>query len=269
MFRNMTGRDIRLAALLDGGFGDARFVYRITSPHMQFDNNGFDEVRIAGAGHLSRAPIAIPMLATATRVTGVGDMAADILGHPRLEGTLQLTGARLTGTGLVFTSDKARGLVDGDGNLATGGWVVLARGGMQNYLDPGLRRGRRAHPAQDRAGAGRARDDDHRHRAGLGAAARQPLPCLGLGRAAAGRDQSHARAGPDRPFQQFAGDLAQDLVRRHRPRGARRHLFLQRQCRGMPITGPRGSASKGGSSGRALPCGSIVRSTHSAWPMSC
>jgi translocation and assembly module TamB len=138
MFRNMTGRDIRLAALLDGGFGDARFVYRITSPYMQFDDNGFGDVRVAGAGHLSRAPIAIPMLATATRVTGVGDMAADILGHPRLEGMLQLTGARLTGTGLVFTSDKANGLVDGDGDLATGGWVVLARGGMRNYLIPGF-----------------------------------------------------------------------------------------------------------------------------------
>ena len=138
MFRNMTGRDIRLAALLDGGFGDARFVYRITSPHMQFDDNGFDEVRIIGAGHLSRAPIAIPMLATATRVTGVGDMAAEILGHPRLEGMLHLAGVRLTGTGLVFTSDKARGLVDGDGDLATGGWVVLARGGMQNYVIPGF-----------------------------------------------------------------------------------------------------------------------------------
>ncbi|HVQ08651.1 MAG TPA: translocation/assembly module TamB domain-containing protein [Allosphingosinicella sp.] len=138
MFRNMTGRDVRLAALLDGGFNDARFVYRITSPHMQFDNNGFDEVRVAGAGHLSRAPVAIPMLASATRVTGVGEMAADILGHPRLEGTLQLTGARLTGPGLVFTSDKARGLVDGDGNLGTGQWVVLARGGMQNYFIPGF-----------------------------------------------------------------------------------------------------------------------------------
>jgi hypothetical protein len=78
------------------------------------------------------------MLATATRVTGVGDMAADILGHPRLEGNLQLTGTRLTGTGLVFTSDKANGLVDGDGDLATGGWVVLARGGMLNYLIPGF-----------------------------------------------------------------------------------------------------------------------------------
>jgi translocation and assembly module TamB len=138
MFRNMTGRDIRLAALLDGGFGDARFVYRITAPHMQFDNNGFDEVRIIGAGHLSRAPVAIPMLATATRVTGVGEMAADILGRPRLEGMLHLAGGRLTGRGLVFTSDKARGLVDGDGDLATGGWVVLARGGMQNYVIPGF-----------------------------------------------------------------------------------------------------------------------------------
>jgi translocation and assembly module TamB len=138
MFRNMTGRDVRLAALLDGGFGDARFVYRITSPHMQFDDNGFEEVRIVGAGHLSRPPITIPMLATATRVTGVGDMAADILGHPRLEGMLQLAGARLTGTGLVFTSDKANGLVDGDGDLSTGGWVVLARGGMRNYLIPGF-----------------------------------------------------------------------------------------------------------------------------------
>lgn len=138
MFLNMTGRDIRLAALLDGGFGDARFVYRVTSPHMQFDNVGFDEVRVTGAGNLSRMPIAIPMLAAAQRVTGVGEMAADILAHPRLAGTLQLTPARLTGDRLIFVSDKARGLVDGQADLATGNYVVLARGGMQNYTIAGF-----------------------------------------------------------------------------------------------------------------------------------
>jgi translocation and assembly module TamB len=138
MFLNMTGRDIRLAALLDGGFGDARFVYRVTAPHMRFDNVGFDEVRVAGAGNLSRFPIAIPMQASALRVTGVGEMAADILRHPRLAGTMRLTADRLAGSGLVFTSAWGRGLVDPTVDLATGNYLVFARGGMQNYAIPGF-----------------------------------------------------------------------------------------------------------------------------------
>ena len=42
----MTGRQIRAAALLDGRFGSARFVYRLTAPRIAFDDTGFEEVRL-------------------------------------------------------------------------------------------------------------------------------------------------------------------------------------------------------------------------------
>ena len=61
LFRNMTGRQVRLTALLDGPFGTARFVYRLTAPRIAFDQTGFEEVRAEGRGRLSRAPVTVPV----------------------------------------------------------------------------------------------------------------------------------------------------------------------------------------------------------------
>ena len=57
LFPNMTGRAVRLTALLDGPFGRAAFAYRLTSPRIAFDQTGFEDVRAEGRGRLSRAPV--------------------------------------------------------------------------------------------------------------------------------------------------------------------------------------------------------------------
>ena len=96
LFPNMTGRQVRLAAMLDGPFGTASFVYRLTSPHIAFDDTGFDEVRAEGRGNLSRAPVRVPLLATARRVTGVGEVVGGILANLRVQGMLEVTPLRLS-----------------------------------------------------------------------------------------------------------------------------------------------------------------------------
>jgi translocation and assembly module TamB len=138
LFRNMTGRQIRLAAILDGGFGRANFFYRLTTPHMAFDNTGFDDVRATGSGRLSRAPVRVPLLATARRVTGVGEVAGGILANLRLEGALMVTAQRLTGERLALSSDKLRGLASLAVDLRTGVYAVAVNAGMQRYLIPGF-----------------------------------------------------------------------------------------------------------------------------------
>ena len=138
MFRNMTGRDVRLAALVDGRFGGADFVYRLTAPRIAFDETGFEEVRASGRGRLTRAPVAVPILATARRVTGVGDTAAGILANLRIEGALRVTAQRLTGERLALSSDRLRGAAGLAVDLRTGVYVVLADAGMQAYPIPGF-----------------------------------------------------------------------------------------------------------------------------------
>ncbi|HEX8641512.1 MAG TPA: translocation/assembly module TamB domain-containing protein [Allosphingosinicella sp.] len=133
MFGNMTGRQIRMTALLDGRFGRADFVYRITAPQVALGSTGFEDMRATGRGRLSRAPVAVPLLATARRVTGVGETAGEILADLRLEGTLRATGRQVTGERLTLTSRRLRGPVNLAVELRTGDYVVVTNPGMQAY----------------------------------------------------------------------------------------------------------------------------------------
>ena len=48
-------------------------------------------VRAAGRGHLSKAPVLVPIRFTAARVTGVGDVAGGILRNLSIDGVLRVT----------------------------------------------------------------------------------------------------------------------------------------------------------------------------------
>ena len=138
LFPNMTGEKVRLTALLDGAFRDFTFAYRATSPRITFDRTGFEEVRAEGRGRWSKAPVSVPLLLTARRVTGVGDVAGGILANLRVQGLLKATDKRLTGDGLDVTSDKLTGKASLFVDLVDGRFDVILSGGLTRYLIPGL-----------------------------------------------------------------------------------------------------------------------------------
>src|SRR3546814_3824920 len=105
----MSGRRGRMTALVNGPFRSANCAYRITSPRVAFDDTGFEDVRAEGRGQLSDEPVSVPVVVTARRVTGVGDVAGGILRNLRVQGVLKVTKRRLTGEGLTLTSDKLKG----------------------------------------------------------------------------------------------------------------------------------------------------------------
>jgi translocation and assembly module TamB len=138
LFLNMTGERVRLTALLDGPFWRAGFAYRLTAPRVAFDRTGFEEVWAQGRGRLSKAPVIVPVVLTARRVTGVGDVAGGILANLRVEGLLKVTAKRLTGDGLSLTSDKLKGRLSLLVDLVNGQYNVILSGGLTRYLIPGL-----------------------------------------------------------------------------------------------------------------------------------
>jgi translocation and assembly module TamB len=138
LFPNMTGEKVRLTALLDGNFRDFAFSYRLTSPRVAFDRTGFEDVRLEGRGRWSRAPVSVPLLLTARRVTGAGDVAGGILANLRVQGLLRVTDKRLTGNGLDVTSDRLKGKASLLVDLVTGRFDVILSGGLTRYLIPGL-----------------------------------------------------------------------------------------------------------------------------------
>jgi translocation and assembly module TamB len=138
LFPNMTGRNVRMVWTLDGPFGNADYSYRLTSPHVRFDDTGFNDLRAEGRGRLSPWPMRVPIRLSARAITGVGDVAGAMLANPRVEGWLTITPKLVRGEGLSLTSAKWNGKLSLLIDLVTGRFEVLLSGSMQRYLIPGL-----------------------------------------------------------------------------------------------------------------------------------
>ena len=133
LFGNMSGRDVRGAALLDGPFASAELVYRLTAPRIAFDTTGFDEVRAAGRGRIGRSPTTLSLAASARRLTGIGEQAEDILAELRLAGQLRIAGNRLTGEDLRVDSRRLRGPAGLAVDLRTGVYAITAQPVLAAY----------------------------------------------------------------------------------------------------------------------------------------
>ncbi|MEN2785504.1 translocation/assembly module TamB domain-containing protein [Sphingomonas qilianensis] len=138
LFPNMTGRGVELRAILDGAFATAAFDYRLTAQRAAFDQTGFEQVRAAGKGRFSKAPISMPIRLVAARVTGVGDVAGGILRNLSVEGVLKITADTLLGSDLRLRSDKLTGRINLILDLKTGRYEVGLNGALGRYLIPGL-----------------------------------------------------------------------------------------------------------------------------------
>jgi translocation and assembly module TamB len=138
LFPNMTGKAVRLLWTLDGPFATADYSYRLSSPHVQFDSTGFDDMRAEGRGRFGPWPMRVPMRLSAKAITGVGDVAGAMLARPQLEGWLTVTPKLVRGEDLKLTSAKWNGKLSLLIDLVSGRFEVLLSGAMQRYLIPGL-----------------------------------------------------------------------------------------------------------------------------------
>ncbi|MDH7973583.1 translocation/assembly module TamB domain-containing protein [Sphingomonas sp. AR_OL41] len=138
LFPNMTGSNVELRAILDGAFATAAFDYRLSADRFAFDQTGFEVARAGGAGHLSPAPITVPLRFTAARVTGVGDVAGGILRNLAVDGALRVTSKLLTGNDLRVTSDKLTARINLMLDLTNGQYTIGINGALGRYLIPGL-----------------------------------------------------------------------------------------------------------------------------------
>ena len=135
---SLRAEKLRLTALLDGAFARARFAYRITSPRAQIDTTGLQDVRIEGRGQLSPAPVRVPILFQARRVTGVGEEAGGLLQNLRIQGVLNVTSRTVTAQNLALSSDKLAGKLTLLFDFLSGRYDVALSGSIARYGIPGL-----------------------------------------------------------------------------------------------------------------------------------
>ena len=108
LFPRLTGRDIVLAARVSGTFATPLVDYALTSPSFAWRATRFTAFR--ATGHVvARAPLVVPVAASAARVDGVGADLAPLLAGVRLSGPLAVGHGAITGTGLAVAAAGVRG----------------------------------------------------------------------------------------------------------------------------------------------------------------
>ena len=138
LFANMRGGPLTLKARLDGAFASARFDYLLSARTLTFGTTGFENARASGQGRLSRSPVLVPVRLSATRVTGVGNVAGGILAELLVTGNLKVTTGTISSDALKLKSDKLSSLLTLLVDLRTGRYDIGFSGEIERYAIAGL-----------------------------------------------------------------------------------------------------------------------------------
>ncbi len=130
---NLTGR-----ALLMGPLTRPRFDYFARADEFAIGDTGFIDMTAAGEGASFGDVLRVPVQLTATRVTGTGDLAGEVLNNLDVDGAVIFANGRVTGDNIRLRTDQIDGLVRLDANLDTGRYDVAAKGVISDFTIDGF-----------------------------------------------------------------------------------------------------------------------------------
>lgn len=135
---DMRGRNVRIELRLDGPYMRPGFSYRLTAPQASFGTTGFENLIAAGEGRIGDTPYALPIQARASRVTGAGQTADELLGNLSVDGILLITQEQIVADDVAVRSDRVNGRASVVYDLASGSYAVGLDGEIRNYYVDGL-----------------------------------------------------------------------------------------------------------------------------------
>jgi translocation and assembly module TamB len=137
---NVGGRDVRLAATLDGPFGTPTIDYRLSAASIGFGSMGVQGLNAAGRATLDANHIAIPLKATARAVTGLNAAVGGLLVNVAVDGDLAWSNGRLLSDNLRIRSSKIDATAIILADPAKGRYTGAIKGRVNDYRIDGLGR---------------------------------------------------------------------------------------------------------------------------------
>lgn len=137
---NVRGRDVRLAATLDGPFGTPTIDYTLSAGSIGFGSMAVEGLNARGRAVIDANHIAIPVHATARKVSGLNAAAGGLLTNLAIDGDLKWSDGRLLSDNLKLKSSQidATALIVADMN--TGRYTGAIKGKVNDYRIDGLGR---------------------------------------------------------------------------------------------------------------------------------
>lgn len=131
---NLSGRDLRIALVLNGAIRNPRIAYDLRATTLGISNRILENFQATGAARVDPDRIVIPVSATATRITGLPDALGGLLTNVRMNGDILVEGANILSDNLRLRSDRADAVLALAFDIGRGRYNVGVQGRVNDYL---------------------------------------------------------------------------------------------------------------------------------------
>jgi translocation and assembly module TamB len=135
---NLSGRDIRIAAVLNGALRTPAVAYDVQAAALGFGETVVEGLRARGRAVVGADRYTVPISATARRITGLPEAVGGLLTNVALDGTLAISGSRILSDDLRIRSDRVNATAIVVADVAKGDYRAGIQGRINNYLVQGV-----------------------------------------------------------------------------------------------------------------------------------
>ena len=135
---DLSGRDVRLAFILDGPFATPGVSYRLSAARLAFGGTTIEGLRAVGSARVRSEDVIIPVSATADRILGFDAVAGGTIANVTMNGELGLAGTRLVSDNLILRSDRIDARLALAFDLSAGRYLAAVQGRVNDYLVNGV-----------------------------------------------------------------------------------------------------------------------------------
>lgn len=130
---NLAGRNLRVAATLDGAMRRPAVDYHLTADRVSFNGTGLIGLDASGAATFAKDHVQVPVAARARAITGLDTVAGGGLTNVRLDGDLAVDWPRIVSDNLRIRSNRIDAKAIILANVSTGLYSGALQGTVDNY----------------------------------------------------------------------------------------------------------------------------------------
>jgi translocation and assembly module TamB len=135
---DLSGRDVRLAMVLNGQFATPGVAYRLDAASLTFGGTTLEGLDARGSARVRAEDIIVPVSARVNRIIGFDAVAGGTLTNVTMNGEIGVDGAKLVSDNLILRSDRVHARLAIAFDLAAGRYLAALQGRVNNYLVDGV-----------------------------------------------------------------------------------------------------------------------------------
>jgi translocation and assembly module TamB len=135
---NLNGRDVRIAAVLNGPLATPTILYDVQAAALGFDATVLEGFRAQGRARIDTDRITIPISARVRRISSLPESVGGLLTNVQLDGTLNIAGSKILSDNMRIRSDRVNATAIIVADVATGSYRAGLNGRINNFLVEGV-----------------------------------------------------------------------------------------------------------------------------------